>query len=695
MAKKKKTEELRQEKLEMWQERISRADNDYNAERGRMDEREAIYRGKKKIRKISPEDEISESEVVWNMTYELIEAQVDAQLPSPKVTALRKEDESLAILIEDFCRNKLDEMPSEVINDQMERAVPMQGGGLFHLEWDETKGRGQRMGLSVLSFIHPKQLSPQPGITSDIEDMDWCGVALGVSKAFIRRKFGIDMSGENEEDSSFRGAYDVPVAEDMLTWRIIYFRNEKGGIGKFSYINDTVIEDYDDYQARRGRRCSKCGRLEPADWNTSVEPMTMPTLDGSYPGGGTWRQENGVFISDDAEEVPTERRKGVCPWCGSGKFEDSDLEYEEIWNPITIPDPEDPNKIRMTIPGASYPKEAEEDIPEGEERVIFEQEPTKIPFYKPDIYPLILMKNVSSWGHLLGESDIDKIEPQQNAVNRLNQKMMDALLSGGSYVTLPTDPAIKIGSAEIKTFRLKNPADLQYFDVKNIQPNIAQVQAAKAELYQQARDTIGITDSYQGKHDTTAQSGTAKEVSIAQAAGRFASKRVMKRYFWSRLFEAMFKFELAYADDERPVVGMDSNGLARDETWNKWYFLKYDEEKGEYYWNTDFNFSVDNQNALASDRATMWKETREYYMSGAFGNPQEIGTQIMFWHTMEKLHYPNAAETKKQLIEKQKSQASLQAQQAKMMLKAQDNARNEAAVNAAAEQAAMAGGEIV
>lgn len=676
----KKQEEKQKKRLEFWQNRVNTADTAFSSERIKMDEREEIYRGRKRLDKISTKDEAKESEAVWNITYEMIEAQVDAQLPSPKVTALHKKDEHLAILIEDFCRNKLDEQPSEVINDQMERSVPMQGGGLFHIEWDDSQSRGTRQGLSVLSFIHPKQLTPQPGITSDIEDMDWCGLAVGVSKSFMKRRFGVDLSGDSEEDKGRRGAYDVPVAEDMLTWRIIYYRNEKGGIGRFSYVNDTVIEDYDDYQARRGRRCSKCGRLEPAGWNSSVEPIGVPTLDGSYPGGGTWREENGIFISDDAEPVESKRQKGVCPWCGSGKFEDSELEYEEIWNDVEVRSPSNPDEILMTIPGAKYPDEAYSESEIGADRVFYEQEPTKIPFYKPDIFPLILMKNVSSWGHLLGESDIDKIAPQQNAINRLNQKMMDALLSGGSYLTLPADPSLKVGSEELKVFRPKNAADLQYIDVKNIQPNISQIQSAKAELYQQARDTIGITDSFQGKHDSTATSGTAKEVSIAQAAGRFQSKRVMKRYFWSRLFEAMFKFELAYADDDRPVVGMDGNGIARDETWSKWLFVRKNEETGEYYWNTDFNFSVDQQSALASDRTAMWKETREYYLGGAFGNPQDIRAQIMFWLTMEKLHYPNAAEIKKQLIERQKADSSLQAKAAEMQLQAQEAAKKEASM---------------
>ena len=144
----------------------------------------------------------------------------------------------------------------------------------------------------------------------------------------------------------------------------------------------------------------------------------------------------------------------------------------------------------------------------------------------------------------------------------------------------------------------------------------------------------------------------------------------MKKFFWSRLCEALFKFELAFADDERPVVGLDDNGLHRDETWTKWLFLRYDEAKGEYYWNTDFNFSIDTESALALDRPTMWREIRSYYEGGALGNPQETDTQIRFWHMMEKLHYPNAADIKKQLIEKKSSESELQAQNAIMQLEA-------------------------
>lgn len=652
------------DKLRVWQDRVEKGDTAFESERIKMNHRDELYHGKAALKKIAEDDDVGESAVVWNIVYELMEAQVDSQIPSPKVTPLHKEDEELAVLIEDFLRNKLDEQPAEVINDQMERAVPCQGGGLFHLEWDDKQTRSQRQGLSVLSFIHPKQLTPQPGITSDIEDMDWCCVSIAVTKSKIKRMFGIDLQNESEEKSNLRGPSNVEQSDDMLTWRIIYFRNEKGGIGKFSYINDTVIEDCEDFLARKGKKCAKCGRLAPAEID-EVHALAVPTLDGNYPGGGEWAENNGVWISDDADAVPETDARGTCAWCGSDKFVDSDLDYQEIWQDTTITDND--GNVVMTIPGAHYPPEAFEDAGDG---TLYELEPTRIPFYKPDIYPLILMKNVSSWGHLLGESDIDKIEPQQNAINRINHKIGSALLSGGSYVTLPNNPAIDLGAGEVKVIRVKQPSDMQYIGVHNIQPNVTQSFEWMARLYQQARDTIGITDAFQGKQDTTAQSGRAKEVSVLQSAGRFQSKRVMKKYFWARLCEALFKFELAFADDERPVVGLDENGLQRDETWNKWLFLKYNEETGEYYWNTDFNFSIDTEAALALDRPTMWREIRSYYEGGALGNPQETETQIRFWHMLEKLHYPNAGDIKKQLIEKRNKEAELQAEAARQELEA-------------------------
>ena len=109
----------------------------------------------------------------------------------------------------------------------------------------------------------------------------------------------------------------------------------------------------------------------------------------------------------------------------------------------------------------------------------------------------------------------------------------------------------------------------------------------------------------------------------------------------------------------------DVNGNTEYVEFNRWDFLQRD-EAGEYYWNDQFLFSVDASSALASNREAMWQETRLNLTSGAFGNPQNIQTLLLFWAKMEKLHYPGAGETKRFLEDQQKKQ-EIQRQQAMQM----------------------------
>lgn len=80
----------KQERLELWQERLEQYNEGYAAERAKMDAREAIYRGKTQLDKVVENDTVKKTNHVWNITFELIEAQVDSGLMMPKVTPKRK-----------------------------------------------------------------------------------------------------------------------------------------------------------------------------------------------------------------------------------------------------------------------------------------------------------------------------------------------------------------------------------------------------------------------------------------------------------------------------------------------------------------------------------------------------------------------------------------------------------------------------
>ena len=126
------------------------------------------------------------------------------------------------------------------------------------------------------------------------------------------------------------------------------------------------------------------------------------------------------------------------------------------------------------------------------------------------------------------------------------------------------------------------------------------------------------------------------------------STKAMKKAAYARLYEMIFKYKLAYADEPRPIVSQDALGNKLYSEFNRYDFLKRD-AAGEYYWEDDFLFDCDAASTLATNRESMWQETRNNLQTGAFGDPTQISTLILFWSKMESLAYPGAGETKRHL----------------------------------------------
>lgn len=634
---KKKTDK---EKLMMWDARRETAMTQYQKEVDKMEHRDRLYKGDHRLKDIVRGETSRFTPHVRNITAELIESEVDSNIPQPKVTAMRKGDEPKAKLIEDMIRNELDRMPFEVYNDQAERTVPIQGGALWLIEWDNTKRTHGTVGELAISLINPREVTPQDGVYTGIEDMDYIILKLPQTKAYIKARYGVDVEDEQESEPELKAGDESSTADDLVTQYVAYYRNDKGGIGLYSWVNDVQLEDLDDYQARRLRRCANCGETEPSD----------------------------------AEVNETEDGKKVCPFCGGTEFEEADEEYETIHHEIlrNFGLPPIPGDITRTVETGVDPL----GMPIVETTV----EPTRIPYYKPDVYPVILQKNISVYGQFLGASDVDLIEDQQNTINRTEKKIIDKLMTAGSYITLPETTDIPDDDTdEKKVIRITDPADGSMIAVHDMEAPIQQDIQYLDYVYEEARKILGITDSFQGRKDTTATSGKAKEFAAAQTAGRLESKRVMKNAAYAALFEAMFKFKLAYADEPRPVVSDDDHGNRQYADFNRYDFLEQD-ENGDWYWNDRFLFSCDTSAPLASNREAMWQETRANLQTGAFGDPADINTLILFWTKMEMLHYPGASDTKSYLMDVlQRQQAAAQQQ---MMMQQQMAAQQAAQAQA-------------
>lgn len=676
-----KTQRKNNDRLKMWQDRLARNQSAYSAELAQMDAREELYAGRDTINPIVSGARKKKTPHVRNICAEMIESQVNSDIPQPKVTPCRPQDEGKAKLIEDMLRNELDRLPFEQLNDMMERTVPIQGGGAFLIEWDNTKRTPATVGELAVSVLHPKQIVPQDGVYTGIEDMDYIILKIPQTKEYIRQRYGVDVEDETEQEPEIKSADGASTSDDLITQYIAYYKNGNGGVGLYSWVDDTEIENIDDYQARRLSRCKGCGEVEPT--GDGPDDTLVEQVAGAVSINGEMLP---VLADGETAETAKPKRDGKkrCPKCGGTEFASGAEEYEEVYLPIRRSD-------GSVIPGAQkLAKRSETMLDEfGMPAMEIVQTPTRIPYYKPDIYPVLLQKNVSVYGRFLGDSDIDKIADQQNTTNRIEAKIIDKLCKSGSYMTLPDDASIKVDEDDMKVIRPGNAAAKQLIDVYDLQGNVEQDMAYLYQVYEEARQIIGITDSFQGRVDKTATSGKAKEFAAAQSAGRLESKRVMKQAAYAALFEAMFKFKLAYADEPRPVSSSDIHGNTQFAIFNRYDFLEQD-AAGDWHWNDRFLFSCDTSAPLASNREAMWQETRMNLQTGAFGDPANLQTLILFWTKMEMLHYPGAGETRayleeqlQQQIEQQRAQQQMQQMMLQQQAAAQSGGNNTAQLEAA------------
>ncbi len=602
-------------KIDIWNERLRKNETALAEEFARMDQRAKLYNGTRDIEKTpagngggmkgrKPPDKASG---VRNIVAELIEAQVDSSFPLPKVTARREEYEGLAKTLEDYLCNETDRQPFEKLNDMDERISPVQGGSVFLVEWDSERHTHQTRGELCVSILHPRQVIFQNGV-ADVNDMDFIIVNMGMTKKHVYAKYNVSVENETESDPASRGGTEM--SDDMVTVHFGYFRNKKGGIGRFTWVNDIVLEDLEDYQARRAQKCAACG----AEW----------------PEGAA-----------------------ACPQCGGKKAESRSADSFELYEDIARSD-------GSIIPQFASMGAEQQAIPQMDGMPamlpMLQREPTRIPYYKPDVYPIVVRRNVSAWGKPLGDSDVDKIADQQNMIKKCDTRIQEKLDTGGSVLTKNKRTKMPYHDGQFKVVELETPDELQSFRLVNLQVDTGQDQAAADSNYQQARNILGITDSFQGRPDRTATSGTAKQIAVAQSAGRLESKRIMKNAAYADLYAVMFRFLLAYSDEPRAVRHKNVDGSTNYSEFNKYDYLAQD-DAGEWYWIDDFLFSVDNSSSLAGNREAMWQEIRMNLQTGAFGDPSDIETLILFWGMMAGQHYPHAADIKEQLEQRRQMMA--------------------------------------
>lgn len=386
------------------------------------------------------------------------------------------------------------------------------------------------------------------------------------------------------------GRLITPQSDDTNSVPVIscYYLNENRIVGLFMWAEHSmqVICDEKDWQIRKLRTCSTCGAIVA--------------------------------------------QSKLCPNCGSTHFkyknattEILDEDIMEIYNPYEIGESTDPNAK-----------------PEGR---VFIAKGTEIPYYNIRQLPFVPRPAVSSIDTIYGISEPWITLDMQDGANKLFSKAIDKALKAGAVITKPEK--IKLGDKDdtIKVIGVRSQEEAAQIQCKQIVSDLTQDLAMATQMYQNARDASGVTESFQGKTDTTAVSGKAKQYAAAQSAGRIESLRVMKSAAFAGVYELVLKYLLAFSDEDRVFTRILPDGSTTEQIWNKYIFLAKD-KYGQIYYRDDFEFDTDIASTLTQNRTLMWQEIQDKYINGALGTPNEPRTLELYWNLLDQFQYPMAKE---------------------------------------------------
>ncbi|MDP4158224.1 MAG: hypothetical protein Q8911_00470 [Bacillota bacterium] len=262
---------------------------------------------------------------------------------------------------------------------------------------------------------------------------------------------------------------------------------------------------------------------------------------------------------------------------------------------------------------------------------------TKVPYFTPTRYPLIVRENIPLNFAFGGQSDVDVIRDQQDAMKKVVSTIEEKIMRGSAVVTALDGHRFNLTNDLYAVIR-GSQAELNALNVKNLSADISQDLVFAQQQYKAAQSTLGITNSFQGKSDSTAVSGIAKQIQVNQSSGRLRSKEANKYEAYKQLYETLFEFKLSFYDELRPYVTKDANGQDSYGDFNKYAFLVRD-KAGQLYYNTDFIFHADAGAGLPRDKMWLFSQSTEMLKYGAY-NPGPAA--ITYWTQLVNQKFPNA-----------------------------------------------------
>ncbi len=268
-----------------------------------------------------------------------------------------------------------------------------------------------------------------------------------------------------------------------------------------------------------------------------------------------------------------------------------------------------------------------------------------VPYYTPKKFPIVIRKNTSTDESFLGRSDCEFIRPEQQAINKVESRILQKLLRAGVTPVMPEDASVALGNSVFgQVIKMKPGESLGQYGKIDTTPDISQDITEADRLYDHAKRTLGISDAFQGIDTHLNESGVAKQLRISQATSRLKSKKKMKHTAYANIDRLIFEHYLAFADEPREMSYKDAYGRIHSEEFNRHDFLEYDPRSGEFFYDDAYLFTVDLNDGTEYQRESLWERNLSNLRLGTLGEQTDPVTLLRYWQSQERAHYPYARE---------------------------------------------------
>jgi len=254
-----------QEKLDKWKRRLSDSLSEHDTFRANCGVWDALYNSTKAIgpnitktpisnrdREIKPDN----ARQVVNLTYQLIESQIDISVPKPNVQPCEYdqdnelEEKERNNMIEGMLVYMSDGETLKKITSENERIAKKNGLCIYKVCYNPNYKSHKYIGIIETTNPHPANVIPQKGVFR-VKDMDYLFHIENRTVDYICRTYGEELRNQIENENAEYPNIDdlsstsstIQDKNNKLSVVECWYKDKDGDVCLLTWVNDIIIRD--------------------------------------------------------------------------------------------------------------------------------------------------------------------------------------------------------------------------------------------------------------------------------------------------------------------------------------------------------------------------------------------------------------------------------------------------------------------